>query len=122
MSNDQSTGTKPPKRSRTGAWIAGGLLLGILVGVLFGEYCGALGVVGNAYVGLLQMTVLPFLMISLVAKMGRLNLQQAKQDRPGGADRAAVLLGDRDRADCRGLRIPAARSRGFILQPLAGRC
>ena len=60
-------------------WIGGGLLLGILCGVLFGEYCGALEVVGNAYVGLLQMTVLPYLMIALVAKMGRLNLQQAKK-------------------------------------------
>lgn len=79
MSGVPSTQTKRPKRSRTGAWIAGGLLLGILVGVLFGEYCGVLQKVGNVYVGLLQMTVLPFLMISLVAKMGRLNLQQAKK-------------------------------------------
>ena len=79
MSNVDSTGTKQPKRSRTGIWIAGGLLLGIVCGVVFGEYCGVLGVVGNAYVGLLQMTVLPFLMISLVAKMGRLDLQQAKK-------------------------------------------
>ncbi len=79
MSNGQSTESRQPKRSRTGTWIAGGLLLGILVGVLFGEYCGALEVVGNAYVGLLQMTVLPYLMISLVGKMGRLNLQQAKK-------------------------------------------
>ena len=55
-----------------------GLLFGDC-GVLFGEYCGALEVVGNAYVGLLQMTVLPYLMIALVAKMGRLNLQQAKK-------------------------------------------
>jgi len=55
MSNVHSTGTEQPKRSRTGAWIAAGLLLGILVGVSFGEYCQALGVVGNAYVGLLQM-------------------------------------------------------------------
>jgi Na+/H+-dicarboxylate symporter/ABC-type amino acid transport substrate-binding protein len=79
MSSVPSTTTEQPKRNRTGIWIAGGLLLGILCGVLFGEYCGALEVVGNAYVGLLQMTVLPYLMISLVAKMGRLDLQHAKK-------------------------------------------
>ncbi len=79
MSNVTSAKTRQPKRNRTGAWIAGGLLMGILGGVLFGEYCGALEVIGSAYVGLLQMTVLPYLMISLVAKMGRLNLQQAKK-------------------------------------------
>ncbi len=79
MSNVDSAKTRQPKRNRTGAWIAGGLLVGILCGVLFGEYCGALEIVGNAYVGLLQMTVLPYLMVSLVAKTGRLNHQQAKK-------------------------------------------
>ncbi len=79
MSTVPSTDAEQPKRNRTGVWIAGGLLLGVLCGVLFGEYCNALSAVGKAYVGLLQMTVLPFLMISLVAKMGRLDLQQAKK-------------------------------------------
>ena len=48
-SNDDSTESGRPKRSRTGAWIAGGLLLGILVGLLFGEYRGALQVVGTVH-------------------------------------------------------------------------
>ena len=56
-----------------------GLLLGVLCGVLFGEYCKPLEVIGLAYVGLLQMTVLPYLTFSLVSKMGRLNAVQAKR-------------------------------------------
>ncbi|MDC0936301.1 cation:dicarboxylase symporter family transporter, partial [Pirellulales bacterium] len=67
------------KRPRTGYWIAAGLLLGILCGVFFGEYCAPLQIVGQAYVGLLQMTVLPYLVTSLIAKMGRLDLQQARK-------------------------------------------
>ena len=55
------------------------MLLGIACGLLFGEYCGALKILGQAYVGLLQMTVLPYLAVSLVAKMGRLDLQQARR-------------------------------------------
>ena len=84
-----TTATGEAKPTRTGTWIAVGLLLGILCGVLFGEYCGSLQIVGQAYVGLLQMTVLPYLTISLVAKMGRLDLHQARNM---GLTALAVLL------------------------------
>ena len=46
------------KSKKTGRWITIGL--GVLCGVLIGEYCGPLAVIGQIYVGLLQMTVLPF--------------------------------------------------------------
>ncbi len=59
------------------------------VDVLLGEYCEDLQVVGQAYVGLLQMTVLPYLVISLIAKMGRLDVAQAKKL---GFTALAVLL------------------------------
>lgn len=61
-----------------GRWIAVGLLLGVICGVVFGEYCGWLKSFGQAYVGLLQMTVLPYLVISLVAKLARLDLHDAR--------------------------------------------
>lgn len=69
--------TTKPKRS--GLWILIGLVLGLLCGVFFGDYCQPLQVLGNAYVGLLQMTVLPYLTLSLIGKMGRLNMRQAKK-------------------------------------------
>lgn len=69
-----------PKRNRhIGAWICVGLVLGILCGILFGEYCAPLQLPGDIYVGLLQMTVLPYLVLSLIAKSGRLDSQQARQ-------------------------------------------
>jgi Na+/H+-dicarboxylate symporter len=69
----------PSKKHGAGWSIGVGLLTGILCGVLFGEYCEALEPLGKAYVGLLQMTVLPYLAISLIAKIGRLDLRQAKR-------------------------------------------
>ncbi len=86
---DNSNRATPPKSKNTGRWIAIGLLLGLLCGVFFGEYCGALQVVGRAYVGLLQMTVLPYLVLSLVSKMGRLNGDEARRL---GFTALAVLL------------------------------
>lgn len=80
---ESNTGDNPSaaqaKPSRTGVRIAVGLVLGVVCGVLFGEYCEPLQIAGDAYVGLLQMTVLPYLTISLVAKMGRLDWQQARK-------------------------------------------
>jgi Na+/H+-dicarboxylate symporter/ABC-type amino acid transport substrate-binding protein len=75
------------KPKRTGVWISAGLLLGVLCGVLFGEYCAVLEVLGQAYVGLLQMTVLPYLVLSLIAKLGRLNAVQA-----GKLGRTAIVV------------------------------
>jgi len=79
--NEHSSGGAAdfPKPKRLGRWIAIGLVLGVCCGVVFGEYCGFLKLAGQAYVGLLQMTVLPYLVLSLVAKMGRLNGLQARQ-------------------------------------------
>lgn len=68
------TGTK-----RLGALIGVGLLLGVVCGLLFGEYCRPLQPLGDAYVGLLQMTVLPYLVLALISKMGRLDGPRARK-------------------------------------------
>ncbi|MCA9259625.1 MAG: cation:dicarboxylase symporter family transporter [Planctomycetales bacterium] len=59
--------------------IALGLTLGVVVGVFLGEYCSFFEIFGRAYVGLLQMTVLPYLTATLIAKLGRLDLRLARQ-------------------------------------------
>ncbi len=56
-----------------------GLLAGVGCGVFFGEYCAKLAIVGDIFVGLLRMTVIPYIMVSLVANLGRLSLRQSRR-------------------------------------------
>lgn len=58
--------------------VLSGLGLGIAVGVFFGEYVGWMKVVGDAYIGLLQMTVLPYIMVALIGNVGRLTWHQGR--------------------------------------------
>ncbi len=54
------------------------LLLGIFAGIFLGEPAGKLNIVGNIYIKLLQMTVIPYIMVSLIGGLGRLDLKMAK--------------------------------------------
>ena len=54
------------------------LLLGVACGIFFGEYCSGLRIVGDAFIMLLQMSVLPFIVVSLIAGMGSLSHELAK--------------------------------------------
>jgi Na+/H+-dicarboxylate symporter/ABC-type amino acid transport substrate-binding protein len=54
------------------------LLLGALVGLLFGEHVAFLQHVGKAFILLLQMTVLPYIVLSLMTGLGSLTYQQVK--------------------------------------------
>jgi Na+/H+-dicarboxylate symporter/ABC-type amino acid transport substrate-binding protein len=49
------------------------LLLGIACGLFFGEFAAGLETLGDAYVHLLLMTVLPYVVAALVSGIGRLN-------------------------------------------------
>jgi len=55
-----------------------GLILGIAVGLFFGEMVAFFHVVANAYIQLLQMTVLPYVIVSLITGIGSLTYRQAK--------------------------------------------
>lgn len=55
-----------------------GLILGIGLGLFFGEEVGWLSIVGDVYIGLLQMTVLPYIMISLIANLGRISWREGR--------------------------------------------
>jgi Na+/H+-dicarboxylate symporter len=50
-----------------------GLGLGIATGLFFGETMGVLEVVGDVFIRLLQMTVLPYVMVSLISGLVRLD-------------------------------------------------
>lgn len=54
-----------------------GFFLGIAMGVFFGEKMGMVKFIGDGFIMLLQMTVLPYIALSLITGLGRLNLKQA---------------------------------------------
>ena len=56
-----------------------GLLLGVFCGIFFGELCAPLKIVGDIFVELLRMTVIPYIIVSLISNLGRLSLNQSKR-------------------------------------------
>ena len=56
-----------------------GMFLGIVCGIFFGEKVAFLQVAGNAFIKLLQMTILPYILVSLISGIGGLTYNQAKQ-------------------------------------------
>jgi Na+/H+-dicarboxylate symporter len=55
-----------------------GMVAGIAAGIFFGEYMAPLAIVGNGFVKLLQMTILPYIFVSLIAGIGSLTFEEAK--------------------------------------------
>ena len=53
------------------------LILGIATGIFVGEPAGNLEIIGNAYIRLLQMTVLPYVLVSIIGGLGRLDSDMA---------------------------------------------
>jgi Na+/H+-dicarboxylate symporter len=49
-----------------------GLVSGLVTGIFFGELVAFLKVFGNAFIMLLQMTVIPYITVSLITALGRL--------------------------------------------------
>ena len=58
--------------------IAVGLAAGLGTGLFAGEYVAPLQLVADGYVKLLQMTVLPYVMVSLISGLGSLDLAHAR--------------------------------------------
>ena len=68
-----------------------GLGLGVAVGLFLGEYPLALKWVADGFVKLLQMTVLPYVTLSIVTSLGSLSYSRRAEARRacrGGAGRA----------------------------------
>jgi len=70
-----------------------GVFAGIALGFSFGEHVAWLSVVGDIFIGLLQMTVLPYIMISLIVNIGRLSMDKAKKLIKYGMIFLMLLLG-----------------------------
>ena len=71
-------GVKKKKLGLT-SWIIMGLILGIITGLLFGEYCAGLKLIGVIFIQLLQMTILPYIVVSLIHGIGGLSSNEAKR-------------------------------------------
>jgi Na+/H+-dicarboxylate symporter len=56
-----------------------GLVLGVLLGLFAGEPAGALQPVADVYIRLMQMTVLPYLVLTLIVGLGGLDAGSAKR-------------------------------------------
>ncbi|MCO6458590.1 MAG: cation:dicarboxylase symporter family transporter [Pirellulaceae bacterium] len=70
---------KRKRRLGLSTWTMLGLAAGIFCGIFFGEYCAPLSVVGDAFVRLLQMTVLPYVVVVLIGNLGRLTVVQRRR-------------------------------------------
>lgn len=55
-----------------------GLVAGIATGLFLGEHAARLDILAEAYIKLLQMTVLPYVVVSIVSGLGSLTFAQAK--------------------------------------------
>lgn len=71
--------TTKPKDARLAFWTLLGLVAGISAGIFFGELCSPLSIVGDVFVGLLRMTILPYIIVALVANFGRLSAKDSRR-------------------------------------------
>ncbi len=55
-----------------------GLTLGLIVGLFLGEKASPLAIVGRAYIGLIQMSILPYMVVSLMLGIGSLSYGKAR--------------------------------------------
>jgi Na+/H+-dicarboxylate symporter len=72
---------RPPKKRKIGiaTQVFIGLGLGLFVGVFFGEKVAFLKIGGDAFIALLQITVILYVMVALITSLGRLTLEDAKK-------------------------------------------
>ena len=54
-----------------------GFLLGVVSGIFFGDLITPVGIIGDAFIRLLQMTVMPYVVVSLILGLGQLSAANA---------------------------------------------
>ncbi len=54
------------------------MVLGVATGLFFGEIVAPLKLVGDAFIGLLQITVIPYIVVALITGLGRLSYDEAR--------------------------------------------
>ena len=74
-------------------WILAGFVAGVATGLFLGELAAPRDVVAIAYIRLLQMAVLPYILVSLVAALGRLDRANAASIARAGSGALMVVWG-----------------------------
>ena len=74
-------GENTPRKRRLGLaeQVLLGLGLGVVAGVFFGEMVGWLKVVGDIFIKLLQVTVIPYISLSLITALGAMQYHEVKE-------------------------------------------
>ena len=73
-----ATQTTPKRRLSLATQVVIALALGLVAGLFFGELAAPLKAVGRAFILLLQMTVLPYIILSLITGLGHLTYQEVR--------------------------------------------
>ena len=73
-----ATQTAPKRRLSLATQVVIALALGLVAGLFFGELAAPLKAVGRAFILLLQMTVLPYIILSLITGFGHLTYQEVR--------------------------------------------
>jgi proton glutamate symport protein len=68
---------KPKRGLSLSTQIFIGLSPGLMVGLFLGEKASSLAIVGGAYIGLIQMSILPYMVVSLMLGIGSLSYERA---------------------------------------------
>ena len=84
---------RSPRQWTLSTWIVLGLVLGIATGLFLGELASPLSLVADAFIRLLQMAVLPYIVVSLVGALGRLDRRHATAIARAGAGALGAIWG-----------------------------
>ena len=69
-----------------------GLFLGIFTGVFLGEIAAPFSIAGEVFIGLLQMTVLPYIVVSLIGNLGAISWMERRSLLVSGIAVLSVML------------------------------
>ena len=78
---EPGTGEDTPGKRRLGLaeQVLLGLGLGIVAGIFFGDMVGWLKIVGDVFIRLLQVTVIPYISLSLITALGAMQYHEVKE-------------------------------------------
>ena len=76
---ENSDSNRNRRRPNLTTWILIGLFAGVVWGLFFGDTTHWTKWIGDVFVGLLQMSVLPYILLSLVSNVGRQTIESGRQ-------------------------------------------